>query len=231
MNRFLLHNRRFLTIACDESKRKAVTQKWLESIVIREKLCPFAPPVTFGAQPKLRIFISNASSHDEIVKEVQSEVDLLVGDCYKRTASESQDYPDEHMIHEMSRPETTLIVLNEEKCPSLHDFRDLVHLSWRVQTESILQHGHEKDLQIVLFHPLAKHDTYSVQIGDEEDAADYTIRSPFPIIHLLREEDVLKAVKSAYKDLEGLPSRNKAKMREQGLRVCKTRLEACWNYD
>ena len=69
----------------------------------------------------------------------------------------------------------------------------------------------------------AKHDTYS----EVEDAADYTIRSPFPILHLLREVDVMKAVKSGYHDLEGLPARNKARLRLDSLEVCAARLAAC----
>ena len=221
-----IHRRYLSTILkSGDERKKVITQRWLDSIVIKEKLCPFAPPVS--REPQLRICISHGTNHDEIVREIESEAHLLVGnrDEHKIDLNDKKD--DETGMEVIEKPETTLVVLDAEKCPSLSDFRDLVHLSWRVQDESIVQHGYEKDLQIVLFHPLAKHDTYA----DEQlqpDAADYTIRSPFPIIHLLREEDVLKAVTSGYKDLEGLPSRNKAKLRSLGLDVCKERLEACW---
>eukprot|EP01083_Nonionella_stella_P084732 234630_1 len=59
-----------------ELKRRA-TMKWLNSIVIEQKLCPFAPPVRKA--PKLRIAISEAANHDEVVREVEEEAHLLVG--------------------------------------------------------------------------------------------------------------------------------------------------------
>ncbi len=191
--------------------KHAATMKWLDTIVIREKLCPFAPPVR--QPPKLRLFVSNASCHDDIIEEVATEANLLVGDEPQCDAQKE------------SQPETTLIVLDHDECPSLKNFHDLVRLSWRVQEEAINIHGYGDDLQIVLFHPKAKHDTYTEQDGD--DAADYTIRSPFPTIHLLRQKDVMDAITSGYRDLEGLPSRNKAKMRQQGTDRCAESLKAC----
>lgn len=194
---------------CPTDIRHTATVKWLESIVIQQKLCPFAPPVRQA--PQLRIEVSSATCHDDIIRDVEKEAHLLVGK--------------EHYTIGDERPETTLVVLNEEKCPSLKDFRDLIRLSWRVQEEAINSNEYTKHLQLVLFHPQATHDTYTEQDG--EDAADYTIRSPFPIIHLLREVDVMSAVTSGYNDLEGLPSRNKARMRRDGIELCAARLEAC----
>ena len=60
-----------------------------------------------------------------------------------------------------------------------------------------------------------------------DDCADFTIRSPHAMVHLLREADVLRGVQGGYKDLEGLPSRNKAKMRKEGFDTCLRRLELC----
>ena len=222
---FFRHQARYLsTNALCNSRRKAITQKWLDTIVNEERLCPFAPPVS--QEPQLRIHISNAHNHDDIIHEISSEAHLLIG---------KDGQSDDRSISSIYRPETTLVVLNEDKCKSLSSFRDLVQLSWRVQSESILENGYEKDLQIVLFHPLAVHNTYSFyqpsNETEEGDAGDYTIRSPFPTIHLLREKDVMKAVTSGYKDLEGLPSRNKAKLRILGWKACKKKLEACWGWD
>lgn len=195
-----------------EEFRRNATLKWLDRIVIKQKLCPFAPPVR--NEPQLRIKVSHASTHEEIVKEVEMEAHLLVG-CSKQIPKSK-----------LHQPETTLIILNEERCISLQDFRDLVHLSWSIQELAIDHHAYTSMLQQVLFHPLAKHETYGVT-PDEEDSADYTIRSPFPMIHLLREVDLMKAVKSGYKDLNSLPSRNKAKMRKDGLELCRRRLQDC----
>ena len=228
-------------------KRKEITQKWLDSIVIGEKLCPFAPPVS--KEPKLRIHVSKASNHDEVVDEISKEAAFLLSSCVNSSVSddhsgESNDYQiiQEHASISDTRPETTLVVLDEQKCPSLNDFRDLVYLSWRIQDEAILRNGFEKDLQIVLFHPLAVHDTYSTLPPPQstsmshvdsplEDAANYTTRSPFPIVHLLREIDVYNVVKyGKYPDLEGLPSSNKAKLRKLGLDYCQQKLENCFYF-
>ena len=201
-------------------KMHSATMKWLQTIVIDEKLCPFAPPVK--QPPKLRVFVSNGTTHDEIVADIASEAKLVVGsdEDYSDTSSatKSQD----------TKPETTLVLLDESKCPSLTDFYDLVRLSWQVQEEAINDNGYGDNLQIVLFHPKATHDTYAM-IGEEEDPADYTIRSPYPMIHLLRQVDVMAAVTSGYKDLEGLPSRNKARMRQNGLDACIAKLNACYD--
>eukprot|EP00547_Thalassionema_nitzschioides_P004745 CAMPEP_0194222352 /NCGR_PEP_ID=MMETSP0156-20130528/32742_1 /TAXON_ID=33649 /ORGANISM="Thalassionema nitzschioides, Strain L26-B" /LENGTH=201 /DNA_ID=CAMNT_0038953113 /DNA_START=139 /DNA_END=744 /DNA_ORIENTATION=+ len=197
--------------------------KWIDSIVIGQKLCPFARKST------LRIKVSNAISYAEILREVESEVHDLVGTKNLNANSASSrignnSNSEQSAIPDMT-PETTLIVLNEKRCPSLKDFRELVRLSWRVQEEVINEHSYTPLLQQVIFHPLATHDTYGR--SHDDDAADYTIRSPFPTIHLLREVDVMKAVTSGYKDLESLPSRNKAKMRMDGVALCKRRLEDC----
>ena len=125
----------------------------------------------------------------------------------------------------MERPETTLLVLNKEKCPSIRCFHELVRLSWRGQSEAIIDKGYDDSLQVVLFHPFATHDTYSMM--EEDDAADYTIRSPYPTMHPLREVDVMLAVQSGYKDFRELPGRNRAKFRLDGVEKCAASLAAC----
>jgi hypothetical protein len=220
------HNNRIILRKCatisTNDLRYAATIKWLNTVVIGEKLCPFAPPVKKA--PELRVKVSNASSHDDIIRDITSEAHLLMEGLSLSTHNNGTK-GNAALEVDPSAPETTLVVLDEEECTSLKNFHDLVRLSWRVQEEAINQHGYTNDLQLVLFHPKATHDTYTEQSGD--DAADYTIRSPYPVIHLLRQADVMDAVTSGYKDLEGLPSRNKARMREQGIQKCATRLESC----
>lgn len=184
--------------------RIAATQRWFETVVVREKLCPFAPP--FLQNPSLmRIVSSDATNHTETVQVVSTEVQLLVG-------------PEVSPSHE-----TTLIVL--ENAPWSANFLDFVRLSWNLQEEAIGEDFVDK-VQLVLFHPEATHQTYGCH-GDEPNPADFTIRSPYPTIHLLRQVDVLNAVQSGYPNLESLPARNQQKMVQQGLEVCTRRLQAC----
>ncbi|KAI2510266.1 Protein of unknown function (DUF1415) [Fragilaria crotonensis] len=184
--------------------RIAATQRWFETVVIGEKLCPFAPP--FLQNPSLmRIISSHATNSKEAVEVVSTEVQQLVG-------------PESSPSHE-----TTLIVF--EYAPWSADFRDFIRLSWQLQEEAVGQEFVD-EVQLVLFHPEASHQTYGYH-GDDPNPADFTIRSPFPTVHLLRQVDVLHAVKSGYPNLETLPSRNQQKMLQQGLEVCTRRLQAC----
>eukprot|EP00562_Extubocellulus_spinifer_P003765 CAMPEP_0178538376 /NCGR_PEP_ID=MMETSP0696-20121128/37073_1 /TAXON_ID=265572 /ORGANISM="Extubocellulus spinifer, Strain CCMP396" /LENGTH=265 /DNA_ID=CAMNT_0020170633 /DNA_START=259 /DNA_END=1056 /DNA_ORIENTATION=+ len=204
-------------ILVSNDRRIAATQRWLDDVVIGQKLCPFAPPVR--SAPKLRLVASSATDDDAFVQEVAEEARLLVG-----TRKDNDSNADSRKGDDTNRPETTLLVLNEVAFPSISDFRYFVQLSWRLQAEAICDNNFASDLQLVLFHPAARHNTYG---EDFEDAADYTIRSPHPTVHLLREVDVMKAVRGGYGDLEGLPSRNKAKLRMDGLERCRDRLEDC----
>jgi hypothetical protein len=189
---------RRLAIGAD-TKLTTPTQKWLQKIVVGEKLCPFAP--SFLKNPQLlRIISSSATERREVISDVYSEAKLLLeGD----------------QVHE-----TTLIVLPHQEW--IANFRDFVRLSWDLQTESLADF--QSDLQIVLFHPQGTHQTYGEAEGDS--AGDYTIRSPFPTIHLLREVDILKGAQT-YPHLEALPARNQKHMIGLGLERCQRRLEEC----
>lgn len=189
----------------------ASTKKWFDSIVVGQKLCPFAPPLQ--AANTLRIVASAAKTETDVIAYLESEVNLLM--------VQEEEGDEESLQHE-----TTLVALNGE-APFCKDFRDFVRFSWTLQEDVIIKSGFQDELQLVLFHPTATHQTYSDTAGEEDSAADYTIRSPFPTVHLLREQDVMRAVKGGYPNLESLSARNKEKLTAQGLDVCKARLEEC----
>ena len=73
--------------------------------------------------------------------------------------------------------------------------------------------------QIASFHP-----DYLFGGAAMNDAANYTNRSPYPMLHLLRESSVSYAVDS-HPDAEGIPERNTAYAREKGLQY----MQALWN--
>jgi uncharacterized protein len=189
------------SLACYD--RDVITLSWFRNVVVGEKLCPFAPPL-LSKPSLLRIISSTARTPDEAVVELGTEIKVLV---------------EENPPHE-----TTLITY--EMTSWTFDFKDFVRLSWQMQ-ENVVVENYQSDVQLVLFHPDATHQTYA-QHGDEANPADYTIRSPFPTIHILRQVDVLRAVQSSYPDLESLPARNQQKMIEQGLKICQERLQKCF---
>ncbi|MFK8014861.1 MAG: DUF1415 domain-containing protein [Gammaproteobacteria bacterium] len=57
-------------------------------------------------------------------------------------------------------------------------------------------------IQIASFHP-----NYQFEGSDDDDPANYTNRSPYPLLHLLREDSVAKAVEQ-YGDSSMIPKRN-----------------------
>jgi uncharacterized protein len=190
--------------AASPQDRVTATQKWFESVVLKQKLCPF----TFSLIPNnaLRIVASDADSTKTAVQSVREEIQYLMED------------PD-------NTHETTLVVFDHSHS-YVREFRDFVRLSWELQDQAIGEKYLSK-LQLVLFHPKATHQTYGEAL--EDNPADYTIRSPYPTVHLLREEDVLRAVESGYPNLESLPSRNQKKLLDQGLEACQKRLHDCYN--
>jgi uncharacterized protein len=71
--------------------------------------------------------------------------------------------------------------------------------------------GYEGIYQVASFHPL-----YLFAGSDENDPANYTNRSIYPMLHLLREESIDKALAN-YNDPESIPERNINFAREKGL--------------
>ena len=75
--------------------------------------------------------------------------------------------------------------------------------------------------QIASFHP-----DYQFA-GTEPDASEnYTNRSPFPMLHLLREASLEAAIDS-YPDVDGIPQRNIELMNELGSEKMRSILRSC----
>lgn len=194
----------------EESRTKA-THNWFNQVVIGERLCPFAPPMEKNPHLLRVVCAPLGSTPQHALELVTNQVQELIG------ASGSKEKASPQPTHE-----TTLVIMD---LPFLHDFRDFVRFSWDLQELAVGEENVGK-LQLVLFHPLATHQTYGML--NEDNPADYTIRSPYPTVHLLREIDVMKAVQGGYPNLETLPQRNQAKLMKRGLEFCRKLLEDCY---
>lgn len=75
--------------------------------------------------------------------------------------------------------------------------------------------------QIASFHP-----DYRFGGTAPADAENHSNRSPFPMLHLLREDDVEGAL-AAYPDPEQIPERNIARLRAMGATELAALLQAC----
>ena len=101
--------------------------------------------------------------------------------------------------------ETTLIV-HPRLLTDFLDYNDFLGFTEQL----LLDFGLVGEIQIASFHP-----DYQFGHLEPQSVENYTNRSPYPMLHLLREASVTKAVE-LYDDVEGIPERNEAKMREVG---------------
>lgn len=102
--------------------------------------------------------------------------------------------------------ETTLLVF-PHAFKDFFTYLDFVDLAEQL----IVVQGYEGIYQLATFHPL-----YFFADTDPDDLSNYTNRSPHPMLHLLRE-DLLERAIAAYGDTDRIPEKNIAKMNEQGL--------------
>ncbi|MBU3003721.1 DUF1415 domain-containing protein [Paraglaciecola arctica] len=77
----------------------------------------------------------------------------------------------------------------------------------------LAQGGYSGMYQLASFHP-----DYCFEGEDYTDPANYTNRSPYPILHILRESSI-DAVLKRYPDPHKIPENNIAKARELGTTV------------
>lgn len=98
----------------------------------------------------------------------------------------------------------------------LADFDE--YWNWSYVCEQLLiQMGYEGLLQLATFHP-----EYRFDGEDENDASHFTNRSPFPMLHIIREADIERALASVDHP-ERIPERNQRHMRRMGV----ARIAAC----
>ncbi len=110
--------------------------------------------------------------------------------------------------------ETTLVIYPQ----GFEVFED--YLDFAALAEALLiEQGYEGIYQLATFHP-----DYLFADSSEDDPANYTNRSPYPVLHILREAGLEKAIDS-HPDPEGIPERNIAHARELGLSVLREQFE------
>ena len=109
--------------------------------------------------------------------------------------------------------ETTLLIF-----PTL--FGDFFHYLDFIDYAELLirEEGYEGIYQLASFHP-----NYCFAETTFDDVSNYTNRSPYPMLHLLREEGLEKAI-AYYGDTEIIPERNIATMKKLGLAKIKALL-------
>jgi len=115
---------------------------------------------------------------------------------------------------------TTLTVLPELSA-DFELFLDVIDYA----NDLLEMQGYEGVYQLAHMHP-----DYLFDGLDENDAANYTNRSPYPVLHLIREDSMAKVLK-VYPNPEQIPQRNIDLLREKGVANVKAELEACFKID
>jgi hypothetical protein len=112
--------------------------------------------------------------------------------------------------------ETTLIIFPV----AFHRFSTYLQAMDMAQ-KALKKAGYVGIYQVASFHP-----DYQFGGAPLHDPGNYTNRSPYPMLQLLREDSVEKAV-AAHPDPEGIPERNVAHARQKGLAHMQALLKAC----
>ena len=114
--------------------------------------------------------------------------------------------------------ETTLLIY-AEGFTAFDDYLDFLELAETL----LMEQGYEGVYQLASFHP-----DYCFDGAKLNDPANYTNRSPYPMLHLLRETSIERAV-SSYLHPEDIPQRNIGLTRELGLAKMQALLTACYS--
>lgn len=140
----------------------------------------------FAARPRaegrVRICVSHARTDEALLDDMQAELERL------------SDTPAAEL-------ETIVLAIPDMLAgfDEYNQFLDLVDL-W------LQQFGWEGELQVASFHP-----DYQFEGTAPEDAGNLTNRSPWPLLHLIREDSLEQAL-AHFPDPEAIPERNVLRM-------------------
>jgi len=144
---------------------------------------------------------------------------------YAVIKSESIEQCLESVINECQRLdsnpaiETTLVIF-PNNFNQFDDFLDFLSLSESLLIDLL----YEGVYQLASFHP-----DYCFEGEAASDPANYTNRSPYPMLHIIRELSLEKALDS-YPHPEKIPERNISLTRQMGLEKLQTILRKCYNH-
>lgn len=163
------------------------TKQWLSDIVIGLDFCPFAK----------KVFDNEAIYYhvDDHSKDIEAALETLVLQC--------------QWLDNNSDIETSLIIYPSNNSAGLDDFNrylDFLDLA----NELIATEGYEGVYQLASFHP-----QYQFEDTMVNDAENFTNTSPYPMLHLIREQSLENAV-AQYKQPENIPRKNIALAKQKG---------------
>lgn len=136
---------------------------------------------------QIRFVVSLANNEADLLKDLIAEMKYLVN-------------------VKASVTDTTLLI-HPEVLKDFSDYNQFLDVAESALVELKL----EGVLQIASFHP-----QYQFENTTVDDISNFTNRSPYPILHLLREKSISDAIDS-YPNAEGIPDKNIETMNKLGL--------------
>ncbi|HQS57780.1 MAG: hypothetical protein B7Y56_05255 [Gallionellales bacterium 35-53-114] len=135
---------------------------------------------------QIRYVVSSASTPEDLLKELINELELLA-----ETSSEKID---------------TTLLIHPHVLTDFLDYNDFLDIA----DETLEELDLAGELQIASMHP-----QYQFADTQPDDMENYTNRSPYPTLHLLRESSVDKAV-AAFPEADQIFEKNIATMKKLG---------------
>ncbi len=128
-----------------------------------------------------------------------------------------------HLMLECDRLDTapdieTTLLIYADAFAEFDDYLDFLGIAETL----LIEQGYEGIYQLASFHP-----DYYFQGVEPDDAANYTNRSPYPMLHLLRESSLEQAI-AGHPDPENIPQHNIELTRKLGLAKMQALLAACY---
>lgn len=137
---------------------------------------------------QIRYQVSLAKNREQLLRDLIDELKLIVN-------ADAQEI------------DTTLLI-HPEVMSDFLEYNDFLETAEAALRELSL----DGVIQIASFHP-----RYQFAGTDENDIGNYTNRSPYPALHLLREDSISRAVDS-FPNVDSIPEKNIETMNRLGLK-------------
>lgn len=148
----------------------------------------------------------------KLIREEQLAIKLING---SRASIMHRLVGEALFLSEKNCPYSSAILVMEEGFEKFSAYLDLLYEAEALMEEA----GISAQIQIASFHP-----EYVFEGASTDDPANYSNRSPLPLFHLLKVEDVHLAIKD-YGDTNEIPEKNKISLRALGM----SQIEAIYN--
>ncbi len=146
---------------------------------------------------QVRYVVSEATDQEQLLSDLQQEL--------------------EHLRQADPALLETTVLIHPWVLQDFLDYNDFLDVVDALLAEG----GYEEAFQVASLHP-----DYQFAGTQPDDAENYTNRSPYPILHLLRVDGVARAI-SSYANPDRIPERNIAQMEKQGAERMRALLDEC----